>query len=127
MIFWKPLSKISTGTLRDYSQSSTPLTQGMLWNYVTQLDASKISQNMYPTGDNTVGVESDLVNSYAWDTAIVYTQKCGTDSKYSRQTGLSTTSSEPSKTGEAILVEGVGANKKDVCFQRRHLLQLLRQ
>ena len=55
-----------------------------------------------------------MVNSYAWDTAIVYIQKCGTDSKYSIQVGLSTTSSAPSKTGEAILAEGVGANKKDV-------------
>ena len=71
---WKPLSKVSTGTPRGSGQSSTPLTQGMLWNYVTQLDASKISQNMYSAGDTTVGVESDLVNSYAWDTAIVFIQ-----------------------------------------------------
>ncbi len=71
---WKPLSKVSTGTPRGNDQRTTPLTQGMLWNHVTQLDASKICQNMYPTGDNTVGVESDLVNSYAWDTAIVFIQ-----------------------------------------------------
>ena len=71
---WKPLSKVSTGTPRGSGQSSTPLTQGMLWNYVTQLDASKISQNMYQAGDTTVGVESDLINSYAWDTAIVFIQ-----------------------------------------------------
>ena len=71
---WKPLSKVSTGTPRGSGQSDTPLTQGMLWNYVTQLDASKISQNMYPAEDTTVGVESDLVNSYAWDTAIVFIQ-----------------------------------------------------
>ena len=69
---WKPLSKVSTGTPR--TSSSTPLTQGMLWNYLTQLDASKISQNMYPTEDTIVGVESDLINSYAWDTAIVFIQ-----------------------------------------------------
>ena len=29
---------------------------------------------MYSAGDTTVGVESDLVNSYAWDTAIVFIQ-----------------------------------------------------
>ena len=29
---------------------------------------------MYQAGDTTVGVESDLVNSYAWDTAIVFIQ-----------------------------------------------------
>ena len=71
---WKPLSKVSTGTPRRGDQSTTPLTQGMLWNHVTQLDASKISQNMYQAGDTTVGVESDLTNSYAWDTAIVFIQ-----------------------------------------------------
>ena len=67
---WKPLSKVSTG----YSQSNTPtLVQGILWNSVTQLEASKICQNMYKN-DNTVGVESDLINSYAWDTAIIFIQ-----------------------------------------------------
>ena len=69
---WKPLSKVSIGTPR--TSSSTSLTQGMLWNCVTQLDASKISQNMYQAADTTVGVESDLINSYAWDTAIVFIQ-----------------------------------------------------
>ena len=69
---WKPLSKISTGIPR--TSRSTQLEQGMLWNWVTQLDASRISQNMYQAGDTTVGVESDLINSYAWDTAIVFIQ-----------------------------------------------------
>ena len=69
---YKPLSKVSTGTPR--TSSSTALTQGMLWNCITQLDAAKISRNMYSESDN-VGVESDLVNSYAWDTAIVFIQE----------------------------------------------------
>ena len=38
---WKPLSKVSTGTPRGSGQSSTPLTQGMLWNYVTQFRCLK--------------------------------------------------------------------------------------
>ena len=67
---WKPLSKQSTAN----STSSMSYNSGTLWNYVTQLDASKISQNMYQAEDITVGVESDLVNSYAWDTAIVFIQ-----------------------------------------------------
>ena len=33
---------------------------------------------------------SDLMNSYAWDTATVFIQNCGTNSKYSRQTSLNT-------------------------------------
>ena len=37
--------------------------------------------------------ESDLINSYAWDTAILFIQKCGTKTNhatYSREIGLST-------------------------------------
>ena len=70
----KPLSIVSTGTPRGRGQGSTPLKQGTLWNYVTQLNASKICRNMYEN-DNTVGVESDLTNSYAYDTAIVFIEK----------------------------------------------------
>ena len=97
---WKPLSKVSTGTPRGEDQSSTPLTQGMLWNFVTQLDASKICQNMYPTGDTTVGVESDLVNSYAWDTAIVFIQSMNeANSNYANASSGTTGNSNLMNTG----------------------------
>ena len=33
---------------------------------------------------------SDLINSYAWDTAIVFIQNCGTNNKYSIQNSLNT-------------------------------------
>ena len=78
---YKPLSKVSTGIPR--TSSSIALTQGMLWNYITQLDAAKISRNMY-NSDSSVGVGSDLVNSYAWDTAIVFIQAMG-NSNYSNK------------------------------------------
>ena len=52
-------------------------------------------------------VTSDLINSYAWDTAIVFIQKCGTESNsstYSYTVGQSSTStSEPQTTGTNIL------------------------
>ncbi len=96
---WKPLSKVSTGTPR--TSSSTPLTQGMLWNYVTQLDASKICQNMYQAGDTTVGVESDLTNSYAWDTAIVFIQSMNeANSNYANAGKDQTGNSSLMNTGE---------------------------
>ena len=98
---WKPLSKVSTGTPRGSSQGSTPLTQGMLWNHVTQLDASKISQNMYQAGDTTVGVESDLINSYAWDTAIVFIQSMNeANSNYANAGRDETGNSSLMNTGE---------------------------
>ena len=63
----KPLSKLSTAK----STSSINYTEGTLWNFITQPQAALVSQNMYK---NDKYVESDLINSYAWDTAIVYIQ-----------------------------------------------------
>ena len=57
-----------------------------VYNYVTQLQAAQLSQNMY----NSDKFTSDLMNSYAWDTATVFIQNCGTNSKYSRQNSLNT-------------------------------------
>ena len=57
-----------------------------VYNYVTQLQAAQLSQNMY----NSDKFTSDLMNSYAWDTAIVFIQNYGTNTKYSRQNSLYT-------------------------------------
>ena len=57
-----------------------------VYNYVTQLQAAQLSQNMY----NSDKFTSDLMNSYAWDTATVFIQNCGTNAKYSRQISLNT-------------------------------------
>ncbi len=73
----KPLSKPSTAN----STSSMNYNPETLWNFITQINASKVARNMYAENKdiegNTVGVESDLVNSYAWDTAIVFIQEMG--------------------------------------------------
>ena len=75
-----------------------------VWNYITQPKASEVSRNMY---GSEAKVTSDLINSYAWDTAIVFIQKCGTESNsstYSYTYGQSSTStSEPQTTGTNIL------------------------
>ena len=42
-----------------------------IYNFITQSQAANLSRNMY-SNDN---FESDLVNSYAWDTAIVFIQE----------------------------------------------------
>ena len=75
-----------------------------VWNYITQPKASEVSRNMY---GSEAKVTSDLINSYAWDTAMVFVQKCGTErnsSTYSYTCGCSSTStSEPQTTGTNIL------------------------
>ena len=75
-----------------------------VWNYVTQNKASELSRDMY---GSEAKVTSDLINSYAWDTAIVFIQKCGTESNsstYSYTSGLSSSSTfAPQTTGTNIL------------------------
>ena len=68
--YYKPASKIS----KYNSKSNMNYIAGTLWNKIRQGDASKASRQMY-YGDSFV--DSDLCNSYAWDTAIVYIQAMG--------------------------------------------------
>ena len=75
-----------------------------VWNYVTQNKASELSRDMYKS---EAKVTSDLINSYAWDTAIVFIQKCGTESNSSTYSYTvvqsSTSTSAPQTTGTNIL------------------------
>ena len=48
------------------------------------------------------GINSDLMNSYAWDTAIVYIQTFSGDTDYSYQTSKNTSSSGPKNTGNLV-------------------------
>ena len=56
-----------------------------VWNDITQQNAEKKKKNMYSTG-----VTSELMNSYAWDTATLFLQTFGENNKYSRQNSLNT-------------------------------------
>ena len=57
-----------------------------IYNFVTQLQASSQSQSMY-INSNFI---SDLTNSYAFDTAIVFIQKCSENKNYSHQKSVNT-------------------------------------
>ena len=98
---YKPLSKPSTAK----STSRMNYAPGTLWNFITQLDAAKVARNMYLNNQdingNTVGVESDLVNSYAWDTAIVYIQEMGI-ANYANKTDGNGTLKDTGKTGDVV-------------------------
>ena len=64
-----------------------------VYNNITQPDAATVSRGMYSSDSN---FESDLMNSYAWDTAIVFLQKFDNRANkaslkpYSQQTSLNT-------------------------------------
>ena len=68
------------------------------YNYVTQLQASSLCRSMYSSNN----FESDLINSYAWDTAIMFIQTFSGDSNYSVQYGRTTTRAIK-KCAESIL------------------------
>ena len=53
--------------------------EGEIWNYTTQTKAARACRDMY----HKTSFETDLVNSYAYDTAIVFIQKCSNDKSYS--------------------------------------------
>lgn len=83
----KANSKVSNNFIN--ANSPAPTTEGQLWNNISQIDASKASRNIY-ANINYTDVKTDLINSYAWDTAIVYIQKFSGDTDYSRQDSLNT-------------------------------------
>ena len=91
----KPNSKISNGFINE--NSSATKKEGYLWNNITQINAAEVCDSIYTT------VQSDLVNSYAWDTAIVYIQKFSNDSDYSIKTAKKTT------------LDNTGKNDDEVC------------
>ena len=68
----------------DELKTMTIKANDFIYNYVSQSQAANLSRNMY----NDTNFTSDLVNSYAWDTAIYFIQTCSDDNDYSRQTSL---------------------------------------
>ena len=87
-------------TSNDYTITDSNLTQitekqsDYVYNWVTQLQAAKLSREMYSKdNDNNSITEfaSDLMNSYAWDTATLFLQECG-EERYSIKSSVNTSS-----------------------------------
>ena len=75
---------------KNISGTITEVGTDTVWNSITQPNTAIQAQNMY----NSTKFTSDLMNSYAWDTATLFLQTCGTNSKYSRQTKVSSALSQ---------------------------------
>ena len=90
-------AKATSSTRTDSESDTNPIVckAGVYpYSYITQPQAADLCQNMYSSTNFT----SDLINSYAWDTAIVFIQECSGDKDYSTQNRLQTTLA---KCGEA--------------------------
>jgi len=69
-----------------------------VWGSITQPDAATKAREMY----NNSYVESDLINSYSWDTAIVFIQKYSRNSSYSNEIAINSTLENSGKSGDKV-------------------------
>ena len=69
----------------------------VVW-HISQDEASMACRNIY-TSNNFA---SDLVNSYAWNTAILFIQECSNDKTYSRKKSLNTQLMNTGSTGDVV-------------------------
>ena len=58
-----------------------------VWNKIEQPSAATAARNMYK---DATTFTSDLMNSYAWDTATLFLQTCGDNPTYSRKKSVNT-------------------------------------
>ena len=89
----------TTTARNDKGNALTQITEkgtDQVYNYVTQQQAAQQAQGMYTSNNFT----SDLMNSYAWDTAITFIQKCTDKPNYANQTSLNKTLSQTGTTND---------------------------
>ena len=77
----------------------TEVNSDSVWNNITQLGAATQARNMY---DEQQPFTSDLMNSYAWDTAITFIRKCTNKTNYANQTGLNRSFSSTGTTNDKL-------------------------
>ena len=68
------------------------------WVDITQPDAAAQARGMY----NSNYVESDLINSYSWDTAIVFIQKYSGNANYANKASVNTSKLNTGKAGDKV-------------------------
>ena len=91
-------ARAGTTERKSKTDDLTPVTlkaNDYVYNYVTQSQASERCQSMYTNKP----YESDLVNSYAWDTAIVFFQEFGDNSKYASKKSVNTSLANTGTSG----------------------------
>ncbi len=78
-----------------------------LWNWIPQIGASRVSINTY---NNSETVKSDLMNSYAWDTAIVYIQEAGHENYANKKDGNGTLKNTGETGDEVCKINDMASN-----------------
>ena len=89
----------TTTARNDEGNALTQITEkgtDQVYNYVTQKQAAEQAQGMYTSNNFT----SDLMNSYAWDTAITFIQNCTDKTNYANQPSLNKSLSQTGTTND---------------------------
>ncbi|MGN1269507.1 MAG: hypothetical protein ACI4UU_01370, partial [Clostridia bacterium] len=73
-------------TIASATSNGATITDGMLWNNITQPNAVIAAKAMYPYS-SSAKYYSDLINSYAWDTAIIFIEAYSGDTTYATKIG----------------------------------------
>jgi len=68
------------------------------WRSITQSSAATQARNMYSSNY----IESDLINSYSWDTAIVFIQKYSGNTNYANQKSVNSSLLNTGKAGDKV-------------------------
>ena len=105
---------------KSYSAALTPVTlkaNDYVYNWITQPKASERCQSMYKNKP----FKSDLVNSYAWDTAIIFFQEFGDNSTYASKKSVNSSLANKgtSETGYTRTAKDVICNVYDMASNCR--------
>ena len=79
------LGRYEAGKVEDNTETFNVKKGQEVYNNITQPNAATLARDLYSSNSN---FQSDLINSYAWDTAIVFIQTFSGDSDYSKQISL---------------------------------------
>ena len=85
------IARYEARTKTERKNKDEPLTEvtvrqnDFVYNNITQSQAVQKCRDMY---EENMSFTSDLINSYAWDTALVFIQECSDDKDYSRQKSI---------------------------------------
>ena len=72
---------------KNSNRTITEVGTDTVWDSITQPNAATAARNMYKDAKTFT---SDLMNSYAWDTATLFLQTCGDNPTYSRKKSVNT-------------------------------------
>ena len=102
-------SKISTSSAATLELYSAPASRetGELWNFINQREAATACQELYTT------INSDLINSYAWDTAIIYIQAMGNSNYANRSSANYSIANTGTTNDEVCKINDMASNTSE--------------